>query len=248
MLLHIAYKAEKGMDLRQENSIAKVYLAHMVHHVIDTAIQLHGALGYSQDTIAGELVHPGALAAAGRRTRRGAPMEGRPQRHQGVPPARHHGKRRGRRFDLMLLLSFRAATNAIRPMVRPRDWTPHRYAECSSTDEAHQTTSIPDRRARRVVRNDDECTDNSAALLALHRLPADVAAAESFRPLDAIDRRHRRAAALRATVLPSAQTLSTRPPLARIRPSVALWCRRGRSRRPRSCAASSRPSISVPLA
>ncbi len=28
MLLHIAYKAEKGMDLRQENSIAKVYLAN----------------------------------------------------------------------------------------------------------------------------------------------------------------------------------------------------------------------------
>src|SRR3569833_2824560 len=50
MLMHIAYKAEKGLDLRQENSIAKVYLAHMVHHVIDTAIQLHGALGFSQDT------------------------------------------------------------------------------------------------------------------------------------------------------------------------------------------------------
>src|SRR5579862_8652272 len=49
MLLHIAYKAEKGMDLRQENSIAKVFLAHMVHKVVDTAIQLHGALGYSQD-------------------------------------------------------------------------------------------------------------------------------------------------------------------------------------------------------
>eukprot|EP01035_Chromulina_nebulosa_P002466 gene2466-biopygen2088 len=40
MLLHIAYKAEKGLDMRQENSIAKVYLAHMVHHVVDTAIQL----------------------------------------------------------------------------------------------------------------------------------------------------------------------------------------------------------------
>src|SRR5678815_1551802 len=42
MLLHIAYKAEKGADLRQENGMAKVYLANMVHHVIDTAIQLHG--------------------------------------------------------------------------------------------------------------------------------------------------------------------------------------------------------------
>ena len=50
MLLHIAYKAEKGMDLRQENSIAKVFLAHMVHQVVDTALQLHGALGYSHDT------------------------------------------------------------------------------------------------------------------------------------------------------------------------------------------------------
>ena len=50
VLLHIAYKAEKGMDLRQENSIAKVFLAHMVHKVVDTALQLHGALGYSNDT------------------------------------------------------------------------------------------------------------------------------------------------------------------------------------------------------
>ncbi len=50
MLLHIAYKAERGMDLRQENGIAKVFLAHMVHKVVDTALQLHGALGYSTDT------------------------------------------------------------------------------------------------------------------------------------------------------------------------------------------------------
>ncbi|MEZ5559195.1 MAG: acyl-CoA dehydrogenase [Pseudomonadales bacterium] len=50
MLLHIAYKAEKGLDLRQENSIAKIFLAHMVHKVVDTALQLHGALGYSHDT------------------------------------------------------------------------------------------------------------------------------------------------------------------------------------------------------
>jgi acyl-CoA dehydrogenase len=44
------YKAERGMDLRQENGIAKVFLAHMVHQVVDTALQLHGALGYSHDT------------------------------------------------------------------------------------------------------------------------------------------------------------------------------------------------------
>ncbi len=50
MLLHIAYKAERKLDIRQENGIAKVYLANMVHKVVDTAIQLHGALGYSRDT------------------------------------------------------------------------------------------------------------------------------------------------------------------------------------------------------
>src|SRR5689334_15069848 len=50
MLMHIAYKAEKGMDLRNENGIAKVYLANMVHKVVDTAIQPHGALGYSLAT------------------------------------------------------------------------------------------------------------------------------------------------------------------------------------------------------
>lgn len=50
MLLHIAYKAENGMDLNQENGIAKVFLANMVHQVVDTSLQLHGALGYSHDT------------------------------------------------------------------------------------------------------------------------------------------------------------------------------------------------------
>jgi len=50
MLIHIAYKAENGLDIRQENGIAKVFLANMVHKVVDTAIQLHGALGYSLDT------------------------------------------------------------------------------------------------------------------------------------------------------------------------------------------------------
>lgn len=50
MLLHIAYKAEHKMSLRHENGIAKVFLANMVHKVVDTAIQLHGALGYSRDT------------------------------------------------------------------------------------------------------------------------------------------------------------------------------------------------------
>jgi acyl-CoA dehydrogenase len=50
MVLHIAYKMEHHLDMRQENSIAKVFLANMVHKVVDTALQIHGALGYSHDT------------------------------------------------------------------------------------------------------------------------------------------------------------------------------------------------------
>jgi acyl-CoA dehydrogenase len=50
MILHIADKMERGLDLGQENSIAKNYIAHMLHHVIDMAIQVHGSLGYTHDT------------------------------------------------------------------------------------------------------------------------------------------------------------------------------------------------------
>ena len=48
MLMHIAYKAEKGLDLRQENGTAQVILAHMVHKVGDHAIQPHGRPGNSR--------------------------------------------------------------------------------------------------------------------------------------------------------------------------------------------------------
>jgi acyl-CoA dehydrogenase len=50
MVLHIAYKMERGLDLQQENSIAKNYIAHMMANVIDTSLQIHGALGYTLDT------------------------------------------------------------------------------------------------------------------------------------------------------------------------------------------------------
>lgn len=49
MILHIAYKMERGLDLRIENSIAKTYIANMLIDVIDTALQIHGSLGYTHD-------------------------------------------------------------------------------------------------------------------------------------------------------------------------------------------------------
>ena len=107
MLLHIAYKAEKGMDLTQENSIAKVYPgphgAQGDRHRDPVARRARLQPGYH----ARQMVHPGPLAAAGRRSRRSAQVEGRPQRHQGVPRARHHGLGGGRRFDLKSHASFR---------------------------------------------------------------------------------------------------------------------------------------------
>ena len=47
----------------------------MVHKVVDTAIQLHGALGYQPGYAAGAVVHPSPLAAPGRRSGRGAPLD-----------------------------------------------------------------------------------------------------------------------------------------------------------------------------
>jgi acyl-CoA dehydrogenase len=49
MILHIAYKMEQGITVLQENSIAKTYIANMLSDVIDTAIQIHGSLGYTHD-------------------------------------------------------------------------------------------------------------------------------------------------------------------------------------------------------
>ncbi len=49
MVLHIAWKMEQGKDLRIENSMAKTYIANMLCEIIDTAIQIHGALGMTYD-------------------------------------------------------------------------------------------------------------------------------------------------------------------------------------------------------
>ena len=50
MVLHIAYCMENGTDIRQINSIAKNYIAHALHDIVDTALQIHGSLGYTHDT------------------------------------------------------------------------------------------------------------------------------------------------------------------------------------------------------
>jgi acyl-CoA dehydrogenase len=50
MVLHAAYKIDRGEDFRSEVSMAKHFVANLLGRVIDRAIQVHGALGYSTDT------------------------------------------------------------------------------------------------------------------------------------------------------------------------------------------------------
>src|SRR5262249_34073136 len=45
-----AYKIEHEQPFRQEVSFAKHHVANMLWKVVDRAIQVHGALGYSTDT------------------------------------------------------------------------------------------------------------------------------------------------------------------------------------------------------
>jgi len=50
MVLHAAFKIENEQPFRQEVSFAKHHVANMLWKVVDRAIQVHGALGYSTDT------------------------------------------------------------------------------------------------------------------------------------------------------------------------------------------------------
>ncbi len=50
MVLHAAYKIEKKMDFRVEVSMAKHHVANALWRTVDRALQVHGALGYSNDT------------------------------------------------------------------------------------------------------------------------------------------------------------------------------------------------------
>jgi acyl-CoA dehydrogenase len=55
MVLHSAYKIDNGIDFKSEVSMAKHFVARALNRIIDRAIQVHGALGYSQDTPLAEM-------------------------------------------------------------------------------------------------------------------------------------------------------------------------------------------------
>ncbi|MFM7064697.1 MAG: acyl-CoA dehydrogenase family protein, partial [Actinomycetes bacterium] len=50
MVLHAAYRIDRKLDFVSEVSMAKHFVANALNRIIDRAIQVHGALGYSTDT------------------------------------------------------------------------------------------------------------------------------------------------------------------------------------------------------
>ena len=50
MVLHAAYLIENQLEFRNEVSMCKHHVANTLWKVIDRAVQVHGALGYSTDT------------------------------------------------------------------------------------------------------------------------------------------------------------------------------------------------------
>ena len=50
MVLHAAYLIDNKLDFASEVSMAKHFVANSLNRIIDRAIQVHGALGYSTDT------------------------------------------------------------------------------------------------------------------------------------------------------------------------------------------------------
>jgi acyl-CoA dehydrogenase len=56
MVLHAAYKIDRGEDFKSEVSMAKHFVANSLGRIIDRAIQVHGALGYSSDTPLGGML------------------------------------------------------------------------------------------------------------------------------------------------------------------------------------------------
>jgi acyl-CoA dehydrogenase len=55
MVLHAAYRIDQRLEFKSEVSMAKHFVANALGRIIDRAVQVHGALGYSTDTPLAEL-------------------------------------------------------------------------------------------------------------------------------------------------------------------------------------------------
>ena len=90
MVLHAAYQLEQGMEFTAVVSMAKHFVANSLWRIIDRAIQVHGALGYSTDTPLAHMLTQARWAALRRRRRRDPPDAHRPAHHRRLQRPRHH--------------------------------------------------------------------------------------------------------------------------------------------------------------
>jgi acyl-CoA dehydrogenase len=51
LVMHAAWKLDRGAKARKEVSLAKLHVANALHRAVDAALQLNGARGYSKDTV-----------------------------------------------------------------------------------------------------------------------------------------------------------------------------------------------------
>ncbi len=56
MVIHAAYLIEEGKEFRQEVAMCKHHVANTLWRVTDRALQVHGALGYSNDVDLGDML------------------------------------------------------------------------------------------------------------------------------------------------------------------------------------------------
>jgi len=49
MNYHCAWKWDRGLDVRMETSIVKLFASEMATRIIDMAMQVHGGMGYSRE-------------------------------------------------------------------------------------------------------------------------------------------------------------------------------------------------------
>ena len=90
MVLHAAYKIDRGEDFKSEVSMAKHFVANMLNRVIDRSIQVHGALGLLDRHAAGPHVPARPLGPLRRRCRRGPPDAHRPAHDRRLQGHRLH--------------------------------------------------------------------------------------------------------------------------------------------------------------
>ena len=90
MVLHAAYKIDRGDDFRTEVSMAKHFVANSLNRIIDRSIQVHGALGLFHRHAPGEHAAACAVGPVRRRRRRDPPD---------ADCRAHHRRLQGHRVD-----------------------------------------------------------------------------------------------------------------------------------------------------